>query len=482
MKKLNKIISIAIAFVMMFGLCIHAFAADQKGSITVDNPVQNTETGEYSTYKAYKIFDVTYTDNKDSYAYSIAGDSKWYTEINTYAADTGKGLTLTKAASEDTYAVTIDKDTFSAADFAAYLSGKTGGKDEISFTFDGEKATAGDLDLGYYFVTTTTGAICNLTTTDPDVTIHDKNDITFEKTDDKSDVEIGEEVGYTITTKVPTTEGYETYLFEIADTMSEGLTFNDDVKIKVDGEELSTDKYEYKTEGNGFTLKIDMMHLQEKVTKPIVITYIATVNEKAVQVISKNKATLTYSNNPTDKESHTTTPPEEEKVFSARIVIDKYEEGNKTKKLSGAEFVLKNDAGEFYHLIEATETEKAYITWEIDQKDATIITTDANGAGQFDGLKNGTYSLLEIKAPTGYNLLKEEKAITIQNTEEALKDEPVEVEIDALRVDEEVGNNKGTELPETGGIGTTMFYVFGGLLAVGAGVLLVTRKRLEGSK
>ena len=288
MGKIKKAVSLILAMMMTMAMSLTAFAAE-KGTITVANPMEGQE------YTAYKIFDVVYNGNKNAYAYSIQSDSEWFADIQGY----GK-ITLDQINGGNKYVVK-KADDFSAADFANYLKGKTTGKTGVKLTKDGNVAKVEGLELGYYFVSSTSGALCNLTTTDPTATIRDKNDVPFDKKDNKETVEIGEVVDYTITGKVPDTTGFEKYEYTIEDTMTDGLTFNfNTVKVMVDGTELATDKYTLAKVGNGFKLEINVKEIQEKVGAEIKVTYNATVNENAVSVISKNKATLTYSNDPTN--------------------------------------------------------------------------------------------------------------------------------------------------------------------------------------
>ena len=468
-----------LALLLVFALSAGTFAAE-TGTITVDNPV----TGQ--TYTAYKIFDVTYNTEKTNYAYSIEKTSPWYATVNAYAGTVGSGLTLTVSASNSNiYVVTIDTVDFSAPEFAAALKAALAEENisDSGTVLKGDQPTATGLELGYYFVTSTSGALCNLTTTNPSVTIHDKNDITFEKTDDDESVEVGQVVHYTVTGKVPDTTGFTSYTYKITDVMSEGLTFNENVVVKVDGETL-TGNYtvEYGNNGFDFVLIIDVMKLQDKVTKPIEVTYSATVNENAVSKIEKNKATLTYSNNPADSES-TDTREDVETVYTAKVVIDKFEKGDETKKLAGAQFVLINDGtknpdgtandtnkGKFYKL------ENGIVSWVTDQSAATVVTTDANGGGSFIGLEDGTYKLREIAAPDGYNLLTADITVTI-NGASAITDD-----LSSLTDTEKVENATGLQLPSTGGMGTTLFYVLGSVLLLGAVVLLVVRRRMRTEK
>lgn len=468
MKKLKRIAALVLMLTLVLALTVSASAAG-TGTITVANP----QPGQ--TYTAYKIFDVSYNADKSAYSYTIDSSNEWFEVVKAYADTAVNGLTLTQVNDSTTYVVTTT-DAFSAPSFAAVLRAGVEGKNGTQLTLADGTATAAGLDLGYYFVTSSTGALCNLTTTDPSVTIHDKNDNPFDKVDDKESVDVGEVVNYVVTGKVPDTTGFETYKYEFTDKMSEGLTFNNDVKVYVGGVEL-TGNYTLKTgiDANGydFILDIDVKNLQAQVGAKIEVRYSATVNENAVAKVEKNHATLEYSNDPTDL-TKTTIRQDEETVYTAKIVIDKYESGNETKKLAGAEFVLYKEvtaadsgaAEKLYYKWNDTDNK---VEWVKDKSAATVKTTDSSGAASFDGLADGTYYLEEIKAPAGYNLLNAPVSVTVagSNTETAL-----------LTVTEDVANQKGTELPSTGGIGTTVFYIIGSVLVLGAIVLLVTKKRM----
>lgn len=196
---------------------------------------------------------------------------------------------------------------------------------------------------------------------------------------------------------------------------------------------------------------------------------------------------MTYSNDPAH--DTTTTVTDKEYVYSAEIVIDKYagqeDVADTSKKLAGAEFVLyKEEAGvkSYYKYTAAAGETPAKVEWVAKAADATVVTTDANGAAEFNGLKNGTYQLLEIKAPTGYNLLTDpvEVDINVELADDKIltEGEIVACEVN-LSVTKQVENNTGVELPSTGGMGTTIFYTVGGLLMAAAVVLLITKKKLS---
>lgn len=468
---MKKIISVLLALVMTLALSVSALAAGE-GSITVDNP----KAGE--TYTAYKIFDVSYNADKPAYSYTIQGNSAWFETVKNYATETN-GLTLTAASGvANTYVVTTTS-KFSAPAFAAKLKAALDGKTGTTLTVKDGKATATGLELGYYFVSSTTGALCNLTTTNPTVTIHDKNDIPFDKVDNKESVDVGETVTYTITGKVPDYTGFTTYTYLITDTMSEGLTFKKNVKVTVGGVDKTSDctiTYNVDENANKFTVSIPVLDKKYDIGAEIKVTYTAVVNEKAVAKVEKNHATLTYSNNPTNSESKTTTPPEIETVYSAKIVVDKYAAGDTAKKLEGAQFILyKKDAeGRIWYYKWNTDTKA--VEWDTDKTKATVVTTNDKGMASFDGVANGTYYLEEVAAPAGYNLLKDPVMVTVNGAEAIAAENP---KTGALTVTQPVENQSGTELPSTGGMGTTIFYVLGGALMAGAFVLLVVRKRMR---
>ena len=475
MKHARKLTSLLLALVMVFALAV-TVAADGTtgttgtGSITVENPIEG------QNYTAYKIFNVVYDEaTPKHYSYTIENTSEWFSTVETYANGANSGLTLTKVGDTTTYVVTTTGD-FSAPPFADALKAAVAGKTGKPLAVADGKATATGLDLGYYFVTSTNGALCNLTTTDPAVTIHDKNDMPFEKKVDKTNVDVGQTVKFTITGKVPDYTGFTKYTYLITDTMTNGLTFKDDVKVMVGSEDKTNDctiTYDATNAPQTFTVSIPVWDNKYEIGANIEVTYTATVNKDAIAIISSNKAKLTYSNDPTTDEV-TDSQTEEQKVYTSKIVIDKFETGKQeTVKLPGAEFVLYKKvpgaSGEVTQYYKQDDTTKA-VTWVNTIAEATTVKTGEHGEAFFEGLADGTYYLVETKAPAGYNQLTGPQEVKVAgSTTDTTK----------LSVTAEVANNTGTLLPSTGGMGTTVFYVLGAVLVVGAGVLLVTKKRMS---
>lgn len=494
MKNMRKISSLLLALVMMMSLAFTTFAAN-NGSITING------TTEGKIYDLYKIFDLTLSDSDndekaDKFSYTI--DRDWvkffndagkkyivdsYTDnLNAIIVESGEDNAVTKYID-----ITDDNVANFSQDALAYISKADADR---SVTAGGETVTVDGLELGYYLVYPQGATdikdgyacLCSLTSTEPNAEVEVKATYPeIEKTDDDDSVEVGQTVNYTITGQVPDTTGYDTYEYTITDSMSDGLTFNKDVKVKFgeteieitvssDNADSNSDAYVDYTEDNKFALKFDMASYQEYKGQEIEVTYSAVVNKAAVSRVEKNSATLTYSNDPSDSTNTVTTPPAEEKVFSAKIVIDKYDANNPNLKLAGAKFVLKKGQN-LYYATAANATEADPHNWKVTWVDsldkAAQIVTDEKGAAVFEGLADGSYKLEEIEAPAGYNLLDKDIDVTVENDETK------------LTVTAKVENNSGTLLPITGGMGTMIFYAFGGVLVLAAMVLLVVKSRIK---
>lgn len=468
MKTMRKLFRVLLALAMTLALAVPAFAAETTGSITITNP-----QGDH-TYTAYKIFDVTYSGVNHSY--TISDTDAAYSTVKEYADVPANGLNLTAVANTNKYNVSSSAG-FSAASFAQYLKTKADSLGTgTAFIEDGNTMKASGLALGYYFIFGTSDTVCELATA-KDIQIRDKNEVPEIKKDvDDNDrtVEIGQKLTYTITGKVPSTKGYDEFTYQVTDTMTEGLTFNKDVTVTIGGVDV-TSAATITNNGNGFVSSVNMMHYQDQIDAPVVITYTATVNEKAIQSDKEtNTATLKYSNDPANKDSFKESSVEVN-VFSFNIVINKYAKGNENTKLEGAKFVLKNAENKYYKYDAATKA----VTWVDDKSAATEVSTDANGAAHFDGLQAGTYSLEETVAPAGYNQLTKDITIVLDKNGSATIDGAASAPGADHSLTTGVANSTGTLLPETGGAGIVTFVALGALAVICSGVFLVTNKRMS---
>lgn len=483
---------------------------DVNGSITVANPVAE------KTYTAYKIFNVVYSATNGNYTYTITSDSPWFEAVKTYSK-----LELTQVRDTTTYVLT--RHSFTAPEFAEYLYGFVDGKADPADVTDASKktltATAGgtvevtDLDHGYYFVTSNLGSLCSLTTTDPSATIYEKNDhptiekkiVEGENKVDYNNVAIGDTVHYEITSKVPAMEGYTQYVFKVTDELSKGLTYKADTLVVKIGETTLVKDAQYivttSTNDDGVTTIVidftNFIQYKDKLNQPITITYDAVLNERAVIGTANgnpNRVKLEYSNDPAhsgDGEGEPSTNKtnwDEVITYVTEIILNKVDD--KQIPLAGATFTL---TGEKLKTVlvkhmevnsEGKQTEKVetVVTSETVKVEAT---TGPDGKLTFTGLAAGTYTITEIKAPDGYNLLTSPITVTIvwaQPADSTSKDCTWTYEWSGITGAENtntitVVNTTGTKLPSTGGTGTTMLYTVGGVLVLAAFVLIITKRR-----
>ena len=487
MKNIKRIISALLTFILSFTMINVAFA-DNSGSIVING------TTEGKTYEIYKIFDLTYSGSK--VAYTI--DEDWVNFFNEgdgaqYIVTTDTGNLNQIAVGDATKYINITDDNIAeftkhALVYATTLTGSDGNKTSDSSS----SVTFNDLELGYYLVypqgatdiTTGNSTICSITSTMPNAEVNIKATYpSIIKTVDDQNAEVGQLVTFTITGQVPDTTGYETYSYIVNDTMSAGLELDSSVAdFNVTfGESVIDVNPIY--ENNGFTLTFDMTKCQEYVGNVITITYKVRVTEDAVNNdTTKNSATLTYSNNPKDLTSTTTTPPVEIPVYTSEVNVIKVDGTDETVKLAGASFVIKNAEGLYYQALNAdkeiitnlTTTEGVVdVNWVENEEEATLLVTDEIGIITFKGIENGTYYLVEVEAPVGYNKLTSPVTIKVGYTDE----EGTNLGNVAVSHIETVQNNSGISLPTTGGIGTTIFIIAGSLLMLVSIVLLITSKK-----
>ena len=387
------------------------------------------------------------------------------------------------------------KDGANAADFAAAAIAYATAN---GIANDGQqKATSSiveftNLPLGYYLVQSDLGALCSLDTTMPNVTIKEKNGKpTVDKEVEENgvygktnDANIGDTVNFKTTITV--TDG-NPVAYILHDKMSAGLTFDpNSVTVKVNGKNFAAANYDLVTSGltDGCTFELRFHDADNaSVLKPndvVTVEYSATVNDQAViaGIGNPNDTWLDYGND--QQTAHSTT-----RTYVWEMKVIKFtKKNNEEVNLKDAQFVLYRLNGTTKEYVVADSSNKV-TRWTENTYDsdltpkATVFTTPENGTFTISGLDAGTYYLEEIKAPAGYNMLKEPIEIVITASIDQTGAGTATVTYNKTSTgDVMVENQTGTELPSTGGIGTTIFYIVGSLLAVGAVILLVTKKRM----
>lgn len=471
MKNLKKLASVALALVMTMALMVPAFAAEPTGSITVTKPDGVDEKATYKVYEVFSLTRATGATETSGYAYTattaikdlILGASDDYTAVANY-------FTFTRVGSTDVWNVAPAESYNDAAakNFSKFLAAHVTSLGDpvktVEVAGDATSETIEGLEYGYYFVDSTVGTLCMLSSSTPDVTITDKNtQPTIDKTITMEDQDrIGTDVEYTIEVEVK--EGAKDYI--VSDVMSNGLTYKNDLSVKCNGTDVAYTPQTTMTAPEGkteiFRIAIDNNFLAANAGKKIVITYSATINSNAVAV-NGNTATLDYGNG---HQVDTSTKSEQPDAKLWSFELNKVNGDADNAPLDGAKFKL-------YDAAENGNEIKVAVSTNSDYDYDYVVTTGEGveieaGSVKIFGLGNGTYYLEETEAPQGFNKLTERKAFTINNAN-------LEVATDSAVV---VENNSGAVLPSTGGMGTTIFYVVGGVLLVGSAILFVTKKRM----
>lgn len=479
MKHAKKLASLLLALVMVLSMSVTAFAAGKTGTITIDNAVKDQT---YTIYEILKLESYDATSN----AYSYKATDAWKDFIN---GNDIKGIYV----DVDAQGYVTWHENASAADFdkAAQKYAKDNNiANQGSTKATDSTVTFNSLELGYYLLDSSLGTLCSLDTTNPNVTIQEKNaEPTNEKTveedstgnyGNKNDAYIGQTVNFKST--ITAQAGAQNYVFH--DKMDAGLTYGSVTGITLNGTTVDASNYTVTanpTDGDTFDVVFTQAFCNTlKANDKIVISYTATVNENAVVGGNgnKNESKLSYG-----EEGKSETTPSETKTYTWDVDVFKYAKDGETEKpLAGAKFTLSknNDGTSPIALIrEKDENGNDTNTYRVaktgETGTVTEITTDATGKFTIKGLDSDTYYLTETAAPAGYNKLAAPITIVI--------DSDGNTKVDSITVNEvKVLNQSGNELPSTGGMGTTIFYVVGSILLIGAAVLLVTKKRMSAEK
>lgn len=509
MKHIKKLASLLLVLVMVFALATTAFAEETTYSITINNSAKD------HTYEAYQIF---------------TGDLSGTTLSNIVwgsgVSEAGQTALGDAAAKAETLKTEADAKAFAKA-VAPYLTTAAGSANTVT---DGKYVISG-LAAGYYLVKDQDGSLTgdndsyteyiiqvvgNVTATPksdvPEVQkkvkdINDSTDTTKTDWQDSADYDIGDSIPFQLkATLADNVSSYTTYKVVFHDTLSKGLTYNNDAKVYIDGTETNGFAVTATVNADGTTLTVscdDVKALSAVNSSAITVEYTAKLNENAVlgSAGNPNEVYLEYSNNPNKSEKGNNetgeTPKDVVIVFTYKTIINKVDSEN--KPLTGAAFKLEK-------LIKGKDG--AADTWTTVKE---FIVDETTTSFTFSGLDDGQYKLTETKTPVGYNTI-DPIYFVIEATHDETADAPTlktlnayltdangnkqtemkdgeSVNIDLGTVDLTAGsitttvvNKSGSKLPSTGGIGTTIFYVLGGVLVLAAVVLLVTNKRMSGAE
>lgn len=501
MKQTRKLLSILLALAMVCALATTAFAEEAN------------LTGH--SFTAYQIFSGTQAEGTEQ-----LGNIEWGAGIN----------------SEDFLAALKADSTFNGAfencDTAAKVadamkSWTDGSAKAMAFarlayahkTADGISVTPGTTpgNAGYYLIVDTTNfgadatntvynlALLQLTNNDtfdiavktdvPEVQkkvkdINDSTETALGEWKDSADHDVGDVIPFQLTATLPSDLAhYKTYKLVFHDTGCAGLTVDESsFEVKVGDTVLDASKYAVSLTGNNFTVTIDdVIALGGTAGGTVTVEYNATLNSNAVigSTGNPNKVYLEYSNNPNytgDGSPDTGKTPEDVViVFTYKVVVNKVDKDK--KPLAGATFTLskynlKENKWDVVGAVAATEVKD-----EAGEKVVSYTST-------FERIDDGKYKLEETVTPAGYN--------TIAPIEFTVEAGHIDGDTPALQtltggdifkgtvstgaLTGEIENNQGSTLPETGGIGTTIFYTLGGVLVMVAVVLLVTKKRMNGAE
>lgn len=515
MKSIKRIIALLLTAVMTMTMSVTAFAAGPNCSLTV-NVMKDGQDLNGQTISLYKLFDLSTSNSGDktNYAYTVNTATGYKDAIKS-----ALGTSFTGTTDEEYAKAVLDLEANNsgnvqkfANDFTEYAL-KNGTKVQATTS---EKITVKNttfhvfngLAKGYYLVYVTGGKKIqsSLVTVDGTTNVSLKTEApSIKKEADKTSVNIGDVVTYTVTGSVPDTTGYAEYVYKIHDTLSNGLDFVNDangtaleasatavnVKVAFKGAGVTATGTTPTTATLDTTKKTMSLDLSEWVRanqtnkgKEFTVTYYAKVNNKAV-VTEKNSATLEYGNNPGDT---TTTTPSEAKTPTYPLDINKTKKGT-DEKLAGAKFRLYSSEDDANANDESKAIKVSPVVagvagnYVVDPtSDNTVFESVASIEDQgynlhVNGLAAGTYHLVETEAPSGYNKLTAPIKVVITKDGDDWTISKGDTKEDDKIID--VENSTGSILPSTGGMGTIAFTVVAALLVLGVAVSFIRDRKRE---
>jgi len=497
-KAMKKLMAALLAVAMVCAMAIPAFAAGGAGATTGEGKITINNAVIGHTYKIYRILNLQYNDTAKSFRYEK--NDKW----GAFVEDQTTYLSVDSKTGVVTWANSDNADNGTAIKALAVAAGQyVKDKEDAGLTADDfKKATSStvtfdNLPLGWYLVVSdlTNDAICSIDTTAKEVTIKEKNGVPTVTKEveyasgswgEGNDGNVGDTVNFQTTINV--TDGDPTN-YVLHDKMSNGLNYQTGTISVKKNDERFTD-YTIETPIDDCTFEIKFKDGTLQTNDKVVVTYSATINSNAVvgTAGNENETWLKYGNN--GETTHGKT-----KTYTWSFNIFKYftDSNNDMRYLANVEFVLyrKNaDDKAEYAKFDSNNNNNKLTGWTETKDDATRLTTNATSTVTVEGLDEGTYFLKEITTPDGFNGLTSDVEVQIDSSCNTLNGANYMVQYKMVNEegftdtdDEEkvvpIENKRGTTLPGTGGIGTTIFYVVGGGLMVAAAILLITKKRME---
>lgn len=486
-KFMKRISALFLAMVMIMAMGITAFAQDKatgaggQASITISNAAK----GE--TYSVYKLFDATVTGTTDG---SIAYTGTIPDSLTGYFEADSAGNVSVKANVNNMQLFAALK-TWASTATAVASEMSTGG--ELKFT---------GLQYGYYVITSTQdgGNAITVDSTNPNATVVDKNKTTpiknLSKSVNGSDVNIGDTVTYTVSFETANYNGEgadakQIKSYTITDTLPDFLTNVTVTKITIGNTEYKVNGTVPQFDATSKSITIPWVNGGANLYAngaEIEITYTATVADTAAIDGAGNANTVTITFQDEDGNGGKgRTETDTETIYTYAIAIQKVNE--KAEGLAGATFQLP------FYVKSATAPDGAYVYAGTTAGEGLTnsVTTPEGGLIVIKGVKSGSYTLTETAAPNGYNKLTDEVTATASKTSETTTSKTIYLDADGNVTDKEtatsttvtssvpatvtaVVNHSGTELPTTGGMGTTLLYVGGGVLALAAIALLIVRR------
>lgn len=511
MKRMKKIMAVLLAAIMTMAMAVTAFAVEgASGTNTLTVNVKDGQNLNGQTINLYKLFDVTESGTTESknYAYTVNETYKKTLATVLNIAETSKdedfAAAVTKLGSDNATGVQNFANTFTTKALeeklaATATSGKITEENKTSYTFN-------NLAAGYYLVYVTGGKEIQSSLVTVDATTDTVNLKTeapsIEKTADKTTVNIGDVVTYTVKGSIPDTTGYDEYVYKIHDELTNGLDFVNDANGAALGADATTVNVTVAFTDNSLTaggttpttatldtannrkMSLDLSAWvrdnQTNKGKEFTVTYYAKVNANAV-VIEKNNAQLEYGNNP--KET-TKTTPSEAKTPTYPLDILKKEKTSK-KELAGAKFSLyktETDAKAGTNAITVSGSNGKYVVDPTSKN--TVFESVASIEGKdynlhVNGLAAGSYWLVETEAPAGYNKLTAPIKIEITKSADTEVNNWTISKDGTVETDKiiDIENSTGSLLPSTGGMGTIIFAVIAAILVLGVAVSFIRDKR-----